>query len=390
LNFASIPVGLVLAALLVLTPGRAAIISSTTSFETLSNGVCTNGSVIEGWLVTSNEVSIVTDPAGAYSGDNYLALGSGHITKAFTTQPGAAYQLQFHGKGFGLTHWWPGDNDAKDIIGTNKGTLQNVTFDTGKVSQAFAFSGKKSEVDFGADIANFGTSDFTVDFWIKQPPDATYLTSILEKRHQCDSSVNFWDIRCGHVWNAPDSRPGQLFFEDTDNGTANYVILVANKPINDGLFHHAAFTRNGLTLSLYIDGVLDAKITAPGIANINNTDVFKAGQNICVGIDGSQPFVGDLDELDLFNRALSPAEIYAIHLAGTDGKYGPVSTLMPNLQLTIDGVMTNTIILDEAAGPWQLFTNNFTAKKSRVTIGLEGNALGVLIDDIQLVPQPAP
>jgi len=50
-------------------------------------------------------------------------------------------------------------------------------------------------------------------------------------------------------------------------------------------------------------------------------------------------------------------------------------------------VMTNTIVLTNASGPWQLFANNFAAKTSQVTLEFEGNALGVLFDDIELKPR---
>lgn len=42
----------------------------------------------------------------------------------------------------GLVSWWPGDNSALDIVGTNNGTLMNgATFAAGKVGQAFSFDG---------------------------------------------------------------------------------------------------------------------------------------------------------------------------------------------------------------------------------------------------------
>jgi hypothetical protein len=55
------------------------------SFETATNGVYTNGADLEGWVVTGNEVGIVTDPTGACSGSNYLALTSGSIARTFAT-----------------------------------------------------------------------------------------------------------------------------------------------------------------------------------------------------------------------------------------------------------------------------------------------------------------
>jgi hypothetical protein len=363
------------------------VFAQAASFETVPSGVYTAGSVLAGWTVASNEVGIVTDPKGAYNGANYLALTSGHIVKTFATQPGVVYQLQFHGKGPGLTDWWPGDSAANDIIGNNNGTLQNMTFDAGKVGQAFAFNEHNSQVDFGTDIANVGTNDFTVDFWIKQPAGLTGQYGILEKRQRCDCTLSELDIHCGPNWSLPTARSGQLFMDVAADGVINVGVVVAHKLINDGGFHHAAFVRNGLTLAIYIDGILDSKVTTAGIADVNNSDKFRAGQSSCVGVDGTLPFVGELDELDLFNRALSPAEIYAIYLAGSDGKYSPVSTLLPNFQLTVDGVMTNTIVLTTASGPWQLFTNSFAAKKSQTTIEFEGNSLGVLFDDIQLIQQ---
>jgi subtilisin-like proprotein convertase family protein len=66
-----------------------------------------------------------------------------------------------------MTAWYPGDGNASDIQGGNNGTLQNgATFAAGKVAQAFSFDGVDDSVSFGNTVANFGTSDFTVDFWI--------------------------------------------------------------------------------------------------------------------------------------------------------------------------------------------------------------------------------
>ena len=41
-------------------------------------------------------------------------------------------------------------------------------------------------------------------------------------------------------------------------------------------------------------------MTTTGIANLTNSNVFRVGQSVCVGTDGSQPFEGELDELDVY------------------------------------------------------------------------------------------
>jgi subtilisin-like proprotein convertase family protein len=418
------------------------------SWETVTNGVYTENDAapvyLEGWLVTNNVVEIettngtgfltndkvgivtespgdtnyATSVGGNYIGTNYLALTSGRIVQTFgatnppfTTNTGFAitngqtYQLRFYARPSGITHWWPADDNANDIIGTNNGTPVDVTYDAGEVDRAFTFSGLPlnsdtgNEVDFGTTAGNFGTNDFTIDFWIKEPPSLTnYLYGVLEKRAECDAQASMWNIELGPIynWTTYVPPPGTLTFELTDANQLNHVNFFANKTINDGNFHHAAFTRNGLNLSIYIDGVLNTNAYAAGlwhagVANISNTTQLRAGQSICVpygnGPYTEEPFEGDLDELDLFNRALSPAEVYAIYHAASLGKYS-TNSILPNFDVTIDGISTNNIIFTNASGGWQLFTNSFVANSDQVTIEFAGNALGVLLDDIQLIQLP--
>ena len=68
----------------------------------------------------------------------------------------------------GLVSWWPGDGHANDIVGSNHGTLQgDATFADGKVQQAFSFDGAGDFVNVPDNAQlNFGTDDFTVDFWV--------------------------------------------------------------------------------------------------------------------------------------------------------------------------------------------------------------------------------
>src|SRR5207249_3420823 len=66
-----------------------------------------------------------------------------------------------------------------------------------------------------------------------------------------------------------------------------------------------------------------------GVTRISNTTDLVAGRSVCVGIDGTSPFTGQLDEIDVFNRALSPNEIAAIHQAGSAGKCPPAGCVTP-------------------------------------------------------------
>ncbi|MGH8458801.1 MAG: hypothetical protein ACRESV_05575, partial [Nevskiales bacterium] len=69
----------------------------------------------------------------------------------------------------GMVAWWPGDNSAGDIAGTNHGTLlADATFAVGEVGHAFSFDGTDDGVSVADDPAlNFGIGDFSFDAWIQ-------------------------------------------------------------------------------------------------------------------------------------------------------------------------------------------------------------------------------
>ena len=92
--------------------------------------------------------------------------------------------------------------------------------------------------------------------------------------------------------------------------------------------------REGPTSRLYIDGALDSSSTAEGTTNISNDADLLVGNGPCVGVDGTEFFDGELDEIEYFSVALSAAQVQAIYDAGSAGKCkpgtGPVITSVVN------------------------------------------------------------
>ena len=175
--------------------------------------------------------------------------------------------------------------------------------------QAFSFDGVDDFVTFGNTVGNFGTSDFTIDFWIKTV--STRLEGILGKRPIC-SHASFFDIRT--------SRTHLTIELDQNISRTNHNLVSTTQPVNDGNFHHVALVRQGTMASVYIDGVLDVTGTTGGVTNVVNSSLLIAGRSTCTGVDGTHFFTGLLDELEIFNRALSAEEIAAIFNAGSAGK----------------------------------------------------------------------
>ena len=74
-------------------------------------------------------------------------------------------------------------------------------------------------------------------------------------------------------------------------------------------------TRHGVTVSLYIDGTLETTITSAATANVTNDARMRAGVSTCDGVDGTDPFTGDLAELMIFRSALTQPQILTLGMS---------------------------------------------------------------------------
>jgi hypothetical protein len=108
-------------------------------------------------------------------------------------------------------------------------------------------SDASSHVDLGP-VMNVGTQDFTMSHWYRttfRQPSA--LGDVLGNRN-APSHGNFVAVRL--------RGDGVLRVElDEDEGGTNFVgVDSGQRTVNDGTWHHLAYTRRGGTLTLYIDG----------------------------------------------------------------------------------------------------------------------------------------
>jgi sialidase-1 len=181
-----------------------------------------------------------------------------------------------------------------------------VTFAPGVsgTDQAFSFSGTADQVVFDTDGGNPGGGDFTFAFAIKSIA-ATQQQAIWEKRAACDSDgTSFWGFRL--------QPSGRVLFEAQNTAGADVIDLDSTTAVNDGAWHRVAVTRQGTTASLYVDGQLQAAATTATTSDISEGTPMRAGVSSCDGIDGTTAFVGELDELMIFQAALTQSQIQTL------------------------------------------------------------------------------
>lgn len=98
---------------------------------------------------------------------------------------------------------------------------------------------------------------------------------------------------------------GKLFFF---NGTKANQVLSGKTGLQPGTWHHAVLVRKGQNISVYLDGGRSPEISGPAEIGYGAGcgQLFFGGRN-----DGFAPLEGKLDEVSVYDRALSADEIAA-------------------------------------------------------------------------------
>jgi len=224
----------------------------------------------------------------------------------------------------GMVSWWMAENNPNDSVGTNDGTLMNgATYATGMVGQAFSFDGADDYIDAGNNI-NLANQSFSFSLWAKR---ATTNAEIILGQ----------GIAAVHQGLHVGFRTANTFTFDFYSGTLD----VTDATFSDSNWHHWAGTYNASTQvrKLYRDGAL---IGNDVIAHYQGTGAFLIGKTTAAA--GFSTFGGLLDEVQVYNSALTADEIAAIYNARSSGICAPDSTPDPFSFTDQTGVNISTII----------------------------------------------
>ena len=207
----------------------------------------------------------------------------------------------------GLVALWSGEGDGNDSVGGNTAALTDITFAEGKVGQAFSFNGTSSSIRIPASPAlDVGTGDgFTLTAWIK-PEDVNGLHPILYWSNP--DQVQLW------ISARPDET-GVLRGNITP-GKNNGWLVSQQGVLTSGVFQHIAMTydkASGMSL-LYVNGVMVAQhqLSPQMVANTKGDLWFSKIDRLPGSWSTDRAFVGLMDEIAIYNRALSAEEIQAI------------------------------------------------------------------------------
>src|SRR3989338_9810440 len=203
----------------------------------------------------------------------------------------------------GLVGYWSMDEGSGSYAGDssgnkNTGTLTNgPTWVDGKRGKALNFDGGNDYVNLGS--GDIMSSNATLSLWFKMSPISDYKFLFSTKSNETDRLSVFT------------ATNGRIVIQVLNGSNNAYVTTL---DYDDNKWHHLVFVRNGNTIT---NGILYIDNNPVGIASWGNFG--SDSTNNVIGIYEqtlSYPFNGLIDDVRVYNRALTAAEIQALYKSG--------------------------------------------------------------------------
>jgi len=228
----------------------------------------------------------------------------------------------------GLVSWWPGDGNANDIVGPNTGQLfGGAAFAPGFVGQAFSFDGSTAYLQASTLGMPTGNADRTLEMWVKldsivpsDNPAIAYFESFLAGYGNFGTFAQTFHL----IGEYQPPYGNALAWSPWEDQLAGPLLFVASPHHKREGWHHVAVTNLGGTnvgIVLFLDGVPVARRQNFEINTPSGT-FFYMGR-IPGSLGDIRRMHGELDEVSVYSRALSPQEIASIFAAGRAGKCKP-------------------------------------------------------------------
>ncbi len=194
----------------------------------------------------------------------------------------------------GLVSYWTLDKDtikkeAKDIMEKNDAkVVGNPKLVPGKIKEALYFTPSDYLEVQSNDELNF-IKGFTIDTWVKGD----------NKPDNSGAKISQWFSK-GDNYQLNWDHDNDTYQSVATRMTGGWLIVAQiQEPLQAQEWYHIAGTWNGRSLKIYLNGNLSKTRNWAGSSELNNSPL----------IIGGPSFTGTVDEVKLYNRALTDEEI---------------------------------------------------------------------------------
>jgi hypothetical protein len=203
-----------------------------------------------------------------------------------------------------IAYDYSGNNATGSWSGTQAGT--NGYYSAGKIGPwAGAFDGTSTNI-YAGQTATPGLSTYSESAWFKTTTGQGVIVGFNTNGPNCSSAVNY--DRMMYLDSA-----GYIYYGNYNGG---FGIVSSISTYADGNWHYAVGTLSSAGQFLYIDGKLIRSISNTGAQSYNG--YWHIGCSNLSGwpINTNYFFHGLIDDVRIYNRALSASEIAAMYAGG--------------------------------------------------------------------------
>lgn len=253
----------------------------------------------------------------------------------------------------GLVSYYKLDGNSNGSVGNN-GVDTSVSYSAGKLNNGADFNGTTSLIAITpTSLLNASTARITASCWVKINVSSDAIFFI--KHYTGNAGSYYFSTASGKL-------------TASSLGGIGNVAALAN--YSTGVWYHLCLVwKSNVSLDFYIDGVLQGTDTTPGAIPDNTNGNLQFGKySTFNAINGS------LDEIGIWNRALSSTEITALYGGGTPPSFDSFRKrlILDNVEWDADAVAFMT-----ATG----IPNNNTLYHPSTVYAITGKKLWILINE---------
>ena len=209
------------------------------------------------------------------------------------------------------------DNSTYNNFGTFNGGLSTSNITTGIRGQALKFDGSNDYINITNNENLNLSNEITVSAWVKNLGDngASAYRYIVSKDN---SNVGF-----GRSWflGIIEGVPNKFYFRLYNS--AGTDVAISNYSVDNDTWYYVVGTYNNSKMTLYVNGQVSSSASQTGGIFRSNSSVQISGGYLPT----SNIWNGSIDDVMIFNRALSAQEIKALYNAGTNRLYNNFTNL---------------------------------------------------------------
>lgn len=210
----------------------------------------------------------------------------------------------------GLIAWWRFNGNALDSVGSNNGTVSGASLTAGQNGQAnsaYRFDGINDYIEVSPTLTDY--NNLSISLWARVVGGASATNGYGYIIHQGPNNTQGDSA----FWIAGKSGAAPLVYSGDVSGFSDITERSTITASDTVTWRLITMVYNGTIRSIYVDGDLEVSAVR---SFTNSTTGNRLGIGSAPSSPSHRPSKGDIDDVRIYNRALSSNEVSQLFAAG--------------------------------------------------------------------------